>query len=185
MINKTTGLAAALAVTLLVSAAASAQSAPGPRIGVVSFRALLQNSPQAKEKIKAVQDEFAQRERQLEAKQKELKDRQAKLQKDMQVMGAEERRSAEAKFRDDERDLGRRINEFQEDLNVRRNEVLGRLQEDLFKDVRAYATANGYDIVFSEAGDVVHAATGVDLTGKVLASIEAKASPGAKPAAKP
>ncbi len=184
MIKKTTALAALLSMALLAPTLAAAQAAPGPRIGVVSIRALVQGSTQAKEKFKALNEEFAQRERQLQAKQKELKDRQAKLQKDLQVMGAEERRSAEAKFRDDDRDLTRRVNEFQEDLNVRRNEVAGRLQEDLYREVRAYAVANGYDLVVSASG-VVHVAQGVDRTGKVRAAVEAKAKPGAKPAAKP
>jgi outer membrane protein len=185
MSKNLTTLAVVLACTLLTPMVAAAQAAPGPKIGVVSFRALLQGSPQARDKIKAIQDEFAQRERQLEAKQKELKDRQAKLQKDAQVMGAEERRAAEAKFRDDERDLGRRINEFQEDLNVRRNEVLGGLQEDLVKEVRSFAAQGGYDIVLSEQGDVIYAGNAMDLTGKVLASIEARAKAPPKPAAKP
>jgi len=185
MTKQVTVLATLVACILLVPVTAGAQMAPGPKIGVVNFRALLNEAPQTQQKLKAVQDEFAQEQRAIEAKQKELKDRQAKLQKDLPVMGLEERRSAEAKFREDERELGRRINEFKEEISARQNEVLGRLQDDLLKNVQAFATAGGYDIVLSESGDVLHASASVNLTGKVLAAIQAKAKPAAAPAAKP
>ena len=100
--------------------------------------------------LKALENEFSPRQRDLLAKQNEMKDRQAKLQKDVQVMGAEERRSAESKYRDDERDLGRRLNEFQEDFNVRRNEEISKLQQDLLKEVQAFAKQKGYDLIVGE-----------------------------------
>lgn len=169
------------AVALLAPAAAGAQAAPALKIGVVNFARLVQESPQAKVTLKALDDEFSPRQRDLVAKQNELKDRQAKLQKDMPVMGAEERRNAESKFRDDERDLGRRLGEFQEDFNVRRNEEIGKLQRDLLREVQGFAQQKGYDLIVGEG--VLYAAQNVDVTAQILASVEAsfKAKSGAKP----
>ncbi len=169
------------AVALLAPAVAGAQLAAGVKIGVVNFSRLIQESPQAKITLKALEDEFSPRQRDLLAKQNEMKERQTKLQKDVAVMGAEERRSAESKFRDDERDLGRRLNEFQEDFNVRRNEEISKLQRDLLKEVQAFAKLKGYDLIVGEG--VLYADQNVDVTAQILASVEAafKARAAGKP----
>jgi outer membrane protein len=168
---------ALLACAVLAPAPALAQTAAGIKIGVVNFARLIQESPQAKVTLKALDEEFSPRQRDLIAKQNELKARGEKLQKDIQVMGAEERRSAESKFREEERDLGRRLNEFQEDFNVRRNEEISRLQRELLKEVTAFAKERGYDLIVGDG--VLYADQNVDVTSQILAAIEAKG--GAKP----
>lgn len=170
MIKRVKALPAVLALTLVMPGLALAQAAAPLKIGVVNFARLIQESPQAKVTLKALEDEFSPRQRELVAKQNELKDRQAKLQKDIQVMGAEERRNAESKFRDDERDLGRKQNEFLEDFNVRRNEELGKLQRELLKQVQSFASQKGYDLVIGEG--VLYAAPSVDLTAQLLQSVQ-------------
>jgi outer membrane protein len=177
MIKRVKALPALLALILMMPGLALAQAAAPLKIGVVNFARLIQESPQAKVTLKALEDEFSPRQRELVAKQNELKDRQAKLQKDIQVMGAEERRNAESKFRDDERDLGRKQNEFLEDFNVRRNEELGKLQRELLKQVQAFASQKGYDLVIGEG--VLYAAPSVDLTAQLLQSVQGGA--GSKP----
>ena len=171
MTKRTQLLPAVALLALLVPGLALAQAAAPIKIGVVNFARLIQESPQAKTTLKAIEDEFSPRQRELAAKQAEMKDRQAKLQKDGQVMGAEERRNAESKFRDEARDLERRLNEFQEDFNVRRNEEINKLQRDLLKEVQAFAKQKGYDIIVGDG--VLYASQGVDLTAQILANVEA------------
>lgn len=179
MTRCSTPFRALLAMALLVPGLAAGQAAPALKVGVVDFARLIKESPQAQATLKALEDEFAPRQRDLVAKQNELKDRQAKLQKDAAVMGAEERRNAESKFRDDERELGRRFNAFQEDLNVRRNEELGKLQRDLLQEVQSFARQRGYDLIVGEG--VIYAAQNLDLTAQILSSVQAayKGKPGA------
>lgn len=169
-----------LAAALLAPGLAAAQAAPPLKIGVVNFARVIQESPQAKSTLKALEDEFSPRQRDLVAKQNELKDRQAKLQKDSSVMGAEERRNAESKYRDDERDLGRKLNEFQEDFNVRRNEEINKLQRNLLVEVQAFAKQKGYDIIVGDG--VLYAAQNVDVTAQILAAVEANYKAKAPPA---
>jgi outer membrane protein len=179
--TKRTQLLPALALAaLLAPGLVLAQAAAPLKIGVVSFARLIQESPQAKTVRKAIEDEFAPKQRELAAKQAEMKDRQAKLQKDSQVMGADERRNAESKFRDDARDLDRRVSEFQEDLNVRQNEEMGKLQRDLLKEVQAYAKQKGYDLIVGDG--VLYASQSVDLTAQILANVEASYKAKATPA---
>ena len=96
-------------------------------------------------------------------------------------MGAEERRNTESKFRDDERDLARRLSEFQEDFNVRRNEEISKLQRDLLKEVQAFAQQKGYDLIVGEG--VLYAGQNVDLTAQILSNVDASFK--AKGAGKP
>jgi outer membrane protein len=166
-------LPALLAILGLVPVVAMGQATPAVKIGVVNFARLLQESPQARVTLKSLEDEFAPRERELLAKQNELKDRQAKLQKDLPVMGVEERRNAESKFRDDERDLGRRRNEFVEDFNVRRGEEVNKLQRQLVEQVQKFGKERGYDLIIGEG--IIYATQSVDLTAEILQSIGAGA----------
>jgi outer membrane protein len=155
---------------MLVPAFALAQSAGSLKIGWVNVARLIQESPQARAIQKSLEEEFSPRQRELVAKQNELKDRQAKLQKDLEVMGAEERRNAESAFRSDERDLARRQNEFLEDFNVRRNEEIGKLQRELLKEVQAFAKQRGYDLIVGEG--VLYATQAVDVTQQVVEALE-------------
>lgn len=151
---------------------AMAQVASGLKIGVVNFGRLLQESPQTEAISKALDAEFAPRQRDLVNKQNDLKDRQTKLQKDAAVMGAEELRNAESKFREDEREFSRRANAFQEDINVRRNEEISKLQIDLLREVQVYARDQGYDLIVGDG--VLYAAEALDLTEQILVAIQAK-----------
>ncbi|MDH3546948.1 MAG: OmpH family outer membrane protein, partial [Gammaproteobacteria bacterium] len=79
----------------LIAAFAMPASAQDLKIGVVNIPALMERSPQTKAAMDALQEEFAPRQREFIAKQKELEDLTAKIQKDVAVMGETERRNAE------------------------------------------------------------------------------------------
>ena len=141
------------------------------KIGVVNVPYLLDRAPQTKAAMDALQEEFAPRQRELLAKQKEFEDFSAKVQKDMAVMGETERREAEKKLRDLQREVTRLQNEFREDLNLRQNEEIGGLQRSLLKEVQDYAQAEGYDLVVGEG--VLFASSAANITEDVLRAVEA------------
>ena len=62
-------------------------------------------------------------------------------------MSEAERAKVEREVRDGERELSRRANELQEDINLRRNEEIGKINRLLLGEVQGYAKANGYDLV--------------------------------------
>jgi outer membrane protein len=164
-----------LAASALPLGTAQAQA----KIGVVNVARLLQESPQAQAASQALESEFANRRRELENQQKDLKAREDKLQKDGAVMAANERAAAEKALRDGQREFARKQNEFLEDLNVRRNEVLGQLQRTILQEVQTYAKGAGLDVVVSEA---LYASPSVDITQQVLTALQArKGSAPAKP----
>ena len=140
------------------------------KIGVVNIQALMEQAPQTKIAMDALQEEFAPRQREFAARQKEFEDLQAKAQKDYAVMGETERSNAERELRDLQRDVTRLQSEFREDLNLRQNEELGRLQRALLQEVQGYAEAEGYDLVVGDG--VLFASAGVNITDDVLQAVE-------------
>lgn len=155
----------------LLGAFALPAAAQELRVGVVNIQALMEQAPQTKAAMDALQEEFAPRQREFVAKQKEFEDLQAKAQKDFAVMGETERSNAEKELRDLQREVTRLQNEFREDLNLRQNEELGKLQRSLLKEVQDYAEAEGYDLIVGDG--VLYASSAVNITNNVLQAVEA------------
>ncbi len=141
------------------------------KIGVVNIPALMEQAPQARVAMAALDEEFKPRQREIVAKQTELQDLNEKVQRDLAVMGETERRNAEKDLRDLQREVTRLQTEFREDLNLRRNEELGNLQRSLLKEVQDYAQGSGYDLVVGDG--VLFASSAVNITENVLRAMEA------------
>jgi outer membrane protein len=171
--------ALAIGAALVVAPAVQAQAL---KIGFVNFGRLLEESPQAKAAVQTLENEFMPRQREVAAQRKSLDEKREKLNKEAAVMSEADRVRTEREVRDLEINVTRRFNELQEDLNIRRNEELGRIQRTLIQEVQAYARTNGYQLVVSEG--VIFAAEGVDITPQVVAAIKAKA-PAAPAATQP
>ena len=157
-----------VALTCAIAIPAAAQEL---KIGVVNIPVLMERAPQTKAAMDALREEFAPREREYLARQKELQDLTAKVQKDVAVMGETERRNAEKNLRDLRRDVDRLGNEYREDVNLRQNEELAKLQRSVLKDVQDYAAAEGYDLVVGDG--VLFASSSVNITEEVLRAVEA------------
>ncbi len=159
---------AAVAIAFCFSASVHAQEV---KIGVVNIAALMDQAPQARVAMTALDEEFKPRQREAIARQTELQELTEKVQRDLAVMGETERRNAEKELRDLQREVTRLQTEFREDLNLRRNEELGILQRSLLKEVQDYAEAAGYDLVVGDG--VLFASTAVNITENVLRAMEA------------
>lgn len=157
-----------IAMVFVLALPAAAQET---KIGVVSLPALIERAPQTKIAMDALQEEFAPRQREFLAKQKEFEDLTAKAQKDFAVMGETERRNAEKDLRDLQREVARLQNEFREDLNLRQNEEYGILQRAMLKEVQDYAQQQGYDLIVGDG--VLFASTAMNITEQVLRAVEA------------
>jgi outer membrane protein len=161
----------------LVSGPASAET----KMGYVNFQKLLEDAPQTKAAMQALENEFAPRRRELLTMQNDLKARDEKFQKENAVMSEADRAKAEKQLRDQQREFSRKAGEFQDDASTRRNEEIGKVQRYLVTEIQGYATAQGYDLVL---GDAVFFAKGpLDITANVLAVLGTK--PAVLPAAAP
>ncbi len=164
-------LGKAIAVIALLVSITLPAVAQEVKIGVVNIPVLMEQAPQARAAMAALEEEFQPRQRTILAKQTEFKDLSEKVQRDIAVMGETERRNAEKDLRDLQREVTRLQTEFQEDLNLRRNEELGNLQRSLLKEVQDYAQAAGFDLIVGDG--VLYASATVNITENVLRAMEA------------
>src|ERR1700684_3429153 len=159
----------------------SGQASAEMKMGVVNFQKLLEDAPQTKTAMQALENEFAPRRRELLTLQNDLKARDEKMQKEGAVMAEADRAKAEKTLRDQQREFSRKAGEFQDDAGTRKNEEIGKVQRYLVTEIQAYATAQGYDLVL---GDGVFYAKGpLDITANVLAVLATK--PASLPATAP
>jgi outer membrane protein len=152
------------------------------KMGVVNFQKLLEEAPQTKTVMQALENEFAPRRRELLTLQNDLKARDEKLQKEGAVMAEADRAKAEKSLRDQQREFSRKAGEFQDDASTRRNEEIGKVQRYLVGEIQTYAAAQGYDLVLADG--VLFAKGPLDITANVLAVLATKpATLPAQPAA--
>lgn len=160
---------------------ASGQASAEIKMGVVNFQKLLEEAPQTKTAMQALENEFAPRRRELLTMQNDLKAKDERLQKEGAVMAEADRAKAEKTLRDQQREFSRKAGEFQDDASTRRNEEIGKVQRYLVSEIQSYANAQGFDLVL---GDGVFFAKGpLDITANVLAVLQTK--PATLPAGPP
>ncbi len=171
----------ALLCVCLCASLMSARAMAETKIGYVNFQKLLEDAPQTKTAMQALENEFAPRRRELLTMQNDLKAREEKLQKEGALMAEADRVKAEKSFRDEQREFSRKAGEFQDDGSTRRNEELGKVQRFLVGEIQGYAVAQGFDLVLGEG--VFYAKGPLDITANVLAVLATK--PASLPAAAP
>jgi len=169
-------LLAVTAVLAGIPLLAGAQATDGLKIGVVNIGRLLQESPQAQAARETLEDEFAPRRREIVALQASIEEKNAAMQKDLEVMGAEERENAQRELRNDERAILRAQNEFREDLDLRNNEAIGAIQQDVLREISSYGDSLGLDLILADG--IVYASSKIDITEPVLERLRASYNDG-------
>lgn len=142
------------------------------KIGVVNAGAVLDQSPQKTQALSRLEKEFSARGKSLEAKLKNLRADQDKLAKDSAILGADEQKSKERKILSDQRELKRLQDEYSEDLSIRRNEELRKLEQKIAQTIVDLAKKESYDLVIYQG--VIFASEKVDMTAKVLELLKAQ-----------
>ena len=142
------------------------------KIGFVDTVKLMEAAPQAKSAQSKIEKEFAPREKELVALQRQIKTKEDKLTRDGAVMSESERSKLEREILSKRRDLKRSQEEFRDDLNIRRNEVLAKLQKDMYEAVVTLAKEQKFDLIMSQG--VVYSSKKVDITDSVLKKLSGK-----------
>ena len=144
----------------------SASLAEEYKIGVVNVQSILASIPQTEAATKKLEKEFGPRDRSIAKDNKALEKLAEKLKKDGAIMSESERTKIERDIQTRQRDLKRRAQEFQEDLNFRRNEEMQEIQKKIADVVRAYAKENKFDMVL--VNGAVYFSERVDLTKTIV-----------------
>ncbi len=142
------------------------------KIGYVQVDKILQEAPQTAETGKKLEKEFSPRTQELERLQKQIRDIENQLDKDSLTISETDRRNKERDVSNLKIDFQRKQRELREDINMRKNEELGTLQDRINKAVTTVAEAEGYDLVVY--GGVAFASKKIDITDKVLKALGKK-----------
>lgn len=154
-----------LALAGLMTFALCAQSAD-LKVGYVQVDKILQEAPQTAESGKKLEKEFSPRSQELDRMAKQIKELEAALDKDGLTITEAERRNKERDIQNIKIEFQRKQRELREDINLRKNEELGALQDRINKAVQSVAKAESYDLVMYSG--VAYAADKIDITDKVL-----------------
>jgi len=140
------------------------------KVGVVDIARVLEQSPQATVARQKLQSEFSPREKKLVAAQKKIHKLEEQLVRDGAIMSESERAKLERKVISLKRDAKRDQDEFREDLNFKRTEILEGLQRSMISSIQQYAKDNGYDILLAEG--VIYASESINVTEDILAKFK-------------
>ena len=156
---------------ILASAFAAAPALADTKIGFVNTEKLLREAPLSVAAQKKLEREFAARDQELQKLAKQARDLQLQLDKDGVTMSDSERKAKERDLGNLNRELQRQGREFREDLNLRRNEELGQIQERARKAIQEIARAEKFDLVVEQA---VYVDPKNDITDRVMKALGGK-----------
>jgi outer membrane protein len=140
------------------------------KIGFINTDRIFRDANSAKIAQTKLEQEFMKREKELNDQGAQIKSAADKLEKDAPTLSEAQRTSRQKQLTDQDRDFQRKRREFQEDLNVRKNEELQIVLERANKVVKQVAEAEKYDYVLQEA---VYVNPKHDITEKVLKVLNA------------
>jgi outer membrane protein len=163
---------AAALLLALVGADAQAQEL---KIGYVNSDRVLRDAVPAKAAQAKLETEFSKREKDLADIGSRLKAASDKLDKDAPTLAEAERNRRQRDLVDQDREFQRKRREFQEDLSQRKNEELASVVERANKVIKQIFDAEKYDLIVQE---VVFASPKVDITDKVIKSLNAQVAGG-------
>lgn len=154
-----------VAASLLVS---SATALADIKIGFVNTERVFREAPIALVAQKKLEKEFAGRDADLQKMAKQARDLQAQLEKDGLTMSDSDKQRKERDLANLNRDYQRSVREFREDLNVRRNEELVKVQDKARKAIQAYGEAEKYDVILE---DVIYFSPKIDITDRIIRTL--------------
>ena len=167
MMFKQFAVSLALASAFVAMPAAAADA----KIGFVNTERLLREAPLSVSAQKKLEREFAARDQELQKLAKQARDLQTLLDKDGVTMSESERKNKERDLGNLNRELQRQGREFREDLNQRRNEELGQIQDRARKAIQDIAKAEKFDIIVEQA---VYVDPRNDITDRVMKALGGK-----------
>lgn len=159
----------------LCTSALLAQSKPvntteaGAKIAAINMRAAIANTSEGKQAAAQMETEFLARRKELEDLNKKINDLQHRLTAGASTLGDEEKQKLTVEGQRLTRQLERRQNEFQEDLNDAQSDVIGRIGRRMVEVLGKYAPSKGYGAVLdnsSQSTPVMYAST--DITQEVV-----------------
>ena len=138
------------------------------KIGFVNTERVFREAAPAKRAQQVLEREFSARNAELGRIEKQGRDLQTELEKENVTMPEAARREKERQLADISRNFQRLQREIREDMNLRRNEELARVQERATRVINQIAEQEKFDLIIQEA---VFASGRIDITDKVIKAL--------------
>lgn len=138
------------------------------RVGFVNTDRIFREANMAKTAQTKLEQEFSRREKEMQTLAAQLKSASEKFEREAPTLAESQRVSRQRQLVEQDRDFQRKQREFQEDLNLRKNEELQGVLERANRVIKQVAEAEKYDLVIQEA---VYINPKHDITDKVLSSL--------------
>jgi outer membrane protein len=141
------------------------------KIGFVNTERVFREAAPAKRAQQVLEREFSARNGELAKIEKQGRDLQVDLERENVTITEAARREKERQLADISRNFQRIQREIREDLNLRRNEELARVQERATRVINQIAEQEKFDLIIQEA---VFASGRIDITEKVIKALADK-----------
>lgn len=146
------------------------------RVAYVNMAKAIETSNQAESVLKELKAEFDPKDQKLTAQREKLRKMESELEKKALVIKESDRQDLEKQIRDLRRLIKRETDAFREELNVRQNEELRKLERLVLKVVGKIAEEEKYDLIIHQGA--IFASNRIDITDKVLAALNKGAADG-------
>jgi len=189
-------ITALVAVALIGSIAVRAQAAPAGtaatanKVGVLSVRQAIVSTSEGKQASAELQSQFSARQAELETMNKKINDLRQRLEAGRNTLSPEEQARLTREGETLAKQLQRKQEEYQEDVNAAQQDVIDRIGRKMMDVLDRYARENGYATVFdtsAQTSPIIYASNQVDVTQDIIKLYDqaypVKAAATTKPAA--
>ena len=184
------------AACLLGTAAVRAQTAPAAgaasasKVGVINIRQAIASTAEGKQAGAELQSQFAPRQNELEGMNKQISDVRQRLDAGGTKLSQEETARLTRQGELLTRQLQRKQDEYQEDVNSAQSEVFDRIGRKMVDVLDRYARENSFSVILDSSAQntpVLFASTNIDITQDIVRLYDAAypVKAGAAPAARP
>jgi len=139
------------------------------KIGYVVVEKVLKEAPQTVVSNKKLEKEFKSRTDGLQKKVKAIQKQDKDYKKNSVTMSESERQKAQKKIQNAKIDIQRIERELREDIDIRRREEIGKLQQQINKSIEDLAKKEKYDLILYQG--VAYASKGIDITNDLIKSL--------------
>jgi len=156
-------------VFLIFALVAFSSIAQDLKIGIVDVNKILKEAPQTLVANKKLEKEFSARTEKLKSKINTLKTDEKKYQKESLTMNDDQREKAEKSLQQRRIDIQRNERELREDMDLRRREEIGDLQEKINITIDKLAASDKFDLILYNG--IAFASEKVDITELIIKAL--------------
>ncbi len=153
------------------TAAAPAAGPTGTKIGVINVRQAIVATSEGKQASAELQSQFAARQSELENMNKQISDLRQRLESGKATLSQEEQARLTRQGEVLARQLQRKQDEYQEDVNAAQGDVIDRIGRKMIDVLDRYARENGYVAVLDSSAQntpILYASNQIDVTQDIV-----------------